>query len=217
MYVVDRHLVHPFEVGERDIELRLFPGREDRFGALPIGQRAQRRVGRHQVVEVGRARARQAADHDGPADLDLENLRVAPDEVLDEEAIAQELCELDVRGRDPGGPVARLVVERPAEHFEVLTKGLVAEVVEAGLGDRGLHQTFGLQLQQGTGVGERRPNRLVLRREPRVREVVDANRRRARAHPAVPVGTSSTLTTLVVGRAGVATGWNHRNQIRPRG
>ena len=56
--------MHPFEVGERDIEhvergggagpsrvgaagafeLRLFPGREDRFGALPIGQRAQRRV-----------------------------------------------------------------------------------------------------------------------------------------------------------------------------
>ena len=37
---------------------------EHRLEALPVGQRPQRRVGGHQVVQVGRARARQAADDD---------------------------------------------------------------------------------------------------------------------------------------------------------
>jgi hypothetical protein len=41
-------------------------------------------------VEVGRARARQTADHDRSNDRDVGDLRVAPDDILDQQAVLEQ-------------------------------------------------------------------------------------------------------------------------------
>jgi hypothetical protein len=99
--VVDRHLVHALEVGQRELEERdrlLGPHdpriglagrgplgvRQHRLQRLPVRQRAQRRVGSHQVVQVRGPGSRQAADHDRPLDGDPADLRMTGEQRRDE-------------------------------------------------------------------------------------------------------------------------------------
>ena len=79
---------------------RAFGVGQDGLEALPVGQRAQGRIGADEVVEMGGARAGEAGDDDGAGDLDVVDLGMAVQEVLDQEAVLDQLDELAVPADD---------------------------------------------------------------------------------------------------------------------
>jgi hypothetical protein len=195
---------------------RLLGLRQHRLEALPVRHRTQRGIRRHEVVEVGRTSAREPSDDDRPVDDHAADLRMPGQELSEQETVLEEPDELLLGHEHPDPPQAGLGSQRAAQDLERLTEAIVAEVGETGLGRRRVAQRVRLEADALCHRGHHREDFLHLRRELGVGEVVDANGRRPPllAHQADPAW--ATGTTRVVGRSGVATGWNHRNQIRPR-
>ena len=75
--------------GSRAVAARAVARDGHRLEALPVGERAQPRVGRDQVHEVRGARARQADHDDRARDLDLEDLGVAAQQVLEAQPVRE--------------------------------------------------------------------------------------------------------------------------------
>ena len=114
VHMGDGHLVHPLEVRQSGVEHLEAEGGaakawvwlpltglgwgEHRFEALPVGQGPQGRIGTDQIVKMGGAGAREATDDDRSLDLEIMDLGVAGEEILDEEAVLQQLHELAVPG-----------------------------------------------------------------------------------------------------------------------
>ncbi len=154
VHVVGGHLVHALEVRhglvhEPEGQVAALPtgigldppllvGR-DRLQGLPVRQRPQRRVGRHQVVQVGRAGAGQPGHDDRGLDLDVPDLGVPGQLLLDPQPVAQELDEQRVLGHEAHGAQLDVLGQRPAEDRQRLFVEVVTEVVEPlGLDGRGL-------------------------------------------------------------------------------
>ena len=160
--VLDRHLVHPVEVGQGRVEeakghvgagqtgvgragRRELAIGQDRLEALPVGERAQGRVGGHQVVQVRGARPRQPADDDRGDDPLLEDLGVPAQEVLNQQAVLQQAEDEDVLLHDARSVEPALVAHGGTEQPEALDEVLGAEVLQAGLGPRRRHEVRRLE------------------------------------------------------------------------
>jgi hypothetical protein len=201
VHVVDRHVVHALEqrhglveelqahraalaprVGPTGLDDRLFLTAEHRLEALPVGERAQRWVLGHQVVEVRRARTRLADDEDRTRDLEIEDLGMPAHEVLDTEPVAQVPDHLRVRAHPAERGQARLIVEAAQHERERFAKPVVPELVEP----RVLRRGVGDRVERERQVGRDRLDRLHdlddVRRELRVGEVVDPDGNRALGH-----------------------------------
>ena len=161
--VPDRHLVHPVEVGQGGVEEGQrhlgalhagvgcagpgdLPVGEDRLQALPVGERPQRGVGGHQVVQVRGAGARQPADDDRRDDLLVQDLGMPPDEVLNQQPVLQQPEDEDVLLHDAGAVEATLLAHGVAQHLESPDEIVGAEVLESGFGAGGGHE-----LRRGEG------------------------------------------------------------------
>ncbi len=229
MDVVGGHLVHAPELvqgrvhdGERELCAgatrvrvawrRPFPVGEHRLEALPVGERPERRVGGDEVVQVGGAGAGQSTDHDGRHDRLIEDLGVTHDQVLDQEAVAEEPGEELRLGEQPGMVEPCLLPQRTAEDLEPAAEVVGPEVVEAGLGHGRVDERIRFEGDGPPRLGHEVEDGSCLVAVPGLGQIVDGDRRRAsrRAHP--PAGTG---TTTASGCAGVSAGRNHRNQIHP--
>ena len=119
MHMVDGHLVHAVEVGQRVVEHvqgerragqagiglarpRAFGVGQDGLEALPVGEGTQGGVGADQVVQMGGAGPGQPADDDGPHDPDVVDLRMTGQHVLDEQTVLEQLDQLAVPATMPG-------------------------------------------------------------------------------------------------------------------
>jgi hypothetical protein len=152
---------------------RPLAGDRDGLEALPIGHGAQATVGGDQVDEVGRARAGQADDDDRLPDLLVEDLRVAPDHVLDAQACHQVAHDV-AASAEPAHRRGVVVLAQGGEpHPQALAKVVGAEVLEAGLAG-GLLQEVGL-VEADRQVRGGRQRRLLHVGEDGVREVGDAD------------------------------------------
>ena len=224
--MIERHLVHALEVRHGDVEKRqggrgpFQPGvrgarcgpltlGQDGLEALPVGERPQGRVGRHQVVQVGGAGPRQAADDDRGGDALLEDLGVAPHHVLDEEAVLEQPDDEGVLLEDAGAVESAFVAHRSAQKLEPALEVRCAVVVELGLRCRRLHQLGRIEREVRTGLLHEVEDRAHLVGVTRLGQVVDADGRRAGVH------TEVTGTTSTRGCSGVSSGRNQRNQMRP--
>ena len=140
--VPGRHLVHALHLGDPQLRhvqaeraafdpgldrSRRFARRRERFDRLPVGQGPQRGIGRHQVVQVRRARAGQAGDDDRPLDRGIERVGVVPQVVLDEQPVGQQLHQLRVHRDDAEAGQARLVAQRGAQDLERFLPAVRAE------------------------------------------------------------------------------------------
>ena len=161
---------------------------------------------------MGRPRAGEAGDDDGRGDLDVVDLGMAPQEVLDQEAVLDELDQLGVPRDDAGWAQTGLGPQGAAEDLEPVDEGPVAGVVEAGRLPRRGADGLGVDGAGGRHLGHGRPELIDLGRETGGGEIVEDDGCRS-AHEK----TGSTgVVTRAVGRAGVASGRNQRNQMRPR-
>ena len=121
--------------------------REDGLEALPVGQGAKRRVGGHEVVQMGRPRPRQAADDDRPLDRDPGDLRMAPHDILDAQAVLEQGDDEGVLAGEAGGAQPPFGAQRRAQHVEALAEPGITEVVETGLGDRRAHHCLWIETE----------------------------------------------------------------------
>ncbi len=151
VHVVDGHVVHALEVGERVVEelepdrASLAAGRSHRrdrgllvvrehgLEALPVRQRSQRGVLGHEVVQVRRARPRLTDDEDRTSDLDLGDLGVLLHQVLDAEAVPHVTDHLRVGAHASERRESGVLVEVREHDAEWLAEPVVTEVVEARL------------------------------------------------------------------------------------
>ena len=154
--------------------------------------------------------ARQTADDDRRLDLQVVDLGVAAQHVVDHQAVAEQLGELHEHGGPTRGAERDVLGERLAQDVEAFAKAHVAEVVEPRLLDGGGHEEVGFDGDGCAHLGHRLADRGHFIGVQRRREVVDGDGRR-------PCGGHQSVTTSVVGRSGVADGWNQRNQRSPRG
>ena len=227
---VDAHLVHPFELGQGGIDegqgglgalppgvggSRLGPlavGRH-RFEALPVGEGAESGVAGQQGVEMGGAGAGEAADDDGPGHLHLQDLGVATDEVLQQQAVPQQATDEQGLGQPAGAVQPSLGAEGGTEHVQPIEGVRRAEVVQPGLGHRLGHQPLGVEGHRGPGIGHGDQDGGHVVAEPRLGQVVQDDRRGTSAGGHA---TDATGTTTVSGWSGVVSGRNQRSQIHPR-
>ena len=167
--VLDRHFVHAVEVGQRSIEkgerhvralqarvggtgLRpVTRSRQDRFQALPVGERPQRGVGRQEVVEMRRARAGEPADDDRCHNLLVEDLGMSSNEVLDEQPVLQQAEDEDVLLHDAGAIEAALAAHGVAEHGRVVRRSRRhPKSIQAGFGAGDCHELRRIERQAAT-------------------------------------------------------------------
>jgi len=138
---------------------------------------------------------------------------MSPDEVLQEEPIAQQSCHQGGLGQDAGLVEPGLVGQGGAQDVQTADEVGRPEVVEAGLVDGRGHQGIGAQGDIRPGLGHHVQDGPCLVGEPRLGQVVEGDGRwpGVRAHRKDSTGTNSTS-----GCSGVSSGRNQRNQMRPR-
>ncbi len=201
VHVVGRHLVHAHEVGHGVVDEAEGGVRAGAAGVgvrwgtvgcdplgvaqhglerLPIGQRAQARVGGQQIVEVGGPGAGQAGDDDRSLEGQVEDLGVAGDLVLDEQAVDQQLGEQGVLRHQPHRAQAGVVGELVAQQAQRFEEAGVAEVVEPGRLRGGVHQHRRPERQVGGEWPDRRQDLGDVVGEARRGQVVEAHGRRSR-------------------------------------
>ena len=106
---------------------------EDGLEALPVGERPQGGVGGEEVVQVGRAGSGEPADDDRGGDPLVEDLGVAPEQVLDQEAVLEQPQDERVLLHDARPVEPALLAHGAAQHVEAIHEVRGAEVVEARL------------------------------------------------------------------------------------
>ena len=188
---------------------------------------------------------------------DLVDLGVPGQQILDEQAVLEELHQLAVPADDARGAEVRLLAERPAQHVEAVTECAVAEVAGPGLLDRRRGQGVGLERAPGGDLHQAGPELIDLGAEAGAGQVVEDHRCRSPGHDALlpsdassdarsdsdsdpdsdaepdaasepdsdaepdadsgDSGPAAMRMTRAVGRTGVISGRNQRNQIRPLG
>ena len=118
----------------------------------------------------------------GALDPHVVDLGMAAQEILDEQPVLEQLHQERVVGDDPGCAQPRFGSERGAQHVEPLTEAVVAEVGQARSAVVAcVQQRFRFESQAGRPWPPSRSGSRRLGREARLGEVVDADRRRARA------------------------------------
>ena len=232
MGVLDRHLVHAFEVGHGDIEegegrrrafearvgfarAGAFPVGQHGLEALPVGERPQRGVRRDQIVQVGCAGPGEAADDDRRLDALVQDLGVPAHEVLDQEAVLQQPYQERVLLEHAGAVEAAFFSHGAAEDLEPLGEFRRAEVMQPGLGRRGIHERLWLEREVPAGFLHEVEDGAGVLGVSRLGQVVDPDPRRAPGVPRGGVHTVSTGSTSTWGCSGVSAGRNQRNQMRP--
>jgi len=122
----------------------------DRLVGLPEGHRTETRVGRQQIDEVSGARTRQPDHNDRSGDRDLEDLGMANQQVVDEEAVGSGAHAVAEHHQPPDAGALFISVHllqlEPEAHGEVL----VAEVDQASARPRGV--AHGVDREHG-GLG----------------------------------------------------------------
>ena len=105
-----------------------------------LQQRSGLRILGEQEGQRRRAGPRESDADELRPEFDLVDLRVAPVPVLDLEPLAEVADDPRIEEPFAGRVQLGFLVECSNEDFEPLAKGIVAEIVEAGLLPRGQHQ-----------------------------------------------------------------------------
>ena len=124
---------------------------------------------------MGGAGAGEAGDDDRRVELEVDDARLAGEEVDQQQPVLQQLEDLAVEAEHAGVGEPGHVAQRGEQHVEALLVVAVAEVVEAGLGDRLATQRVGVELAGGPHRRHRLEDLDDLRRELRFGQVVDVD------------------------------------------